>query len=93
MYLYQQTVYEETTVAMTEGMTVETSYVPSAYLAEILRLLQALSNMEDILNSPSLQGRDCEDLSRQEECLKVRINFYSFRSNTFLCGQSTEKSF
>ncbi|XP_077199086.1 dystrophin isoform X17 [Paroedura picta] len=66
----KQTVYEETTVALTESMTMETSYVPSAYLAEILRLLQALSNMEDILNSPSMQGRDCEDLGKQEECLK-----------------------
>lgn len=58
---------------MTEGVTVETSYVPSAYLAEILQLLQALSEVEDLLNSPSLQGRDCEDLVRQEECLKVGI--------------------
>uniref|UniRef100_A0A8D2Q6S3 Dystrophin n=1 Tax=Varanus komodoensis TaxID=61221 RepID=A0A8D2Q6S3_VARKO len=69
-YAQIQTVYEETTVVMTEGMTVETSYVPSAYLAEILQLLQALSNIEDLLNSPSLQGRDCEDFTRQEECLK-----------------------
>ncbi|XP_077199076.1 dystrophin isoform X9 [Paroedura picta] len=69
-YAQIQTVYEETTVALTESMTMETSYVPSAYLAEILRLLQALSNMEDILNSPSMQGRDCEDLGKQEECLK-----------------------
>ncbi|XP_033003089.1 dystrophin isoform X3 [Lacerta agilis] len=68
-YAQIQTVREETTVVMTEGMTVETSYVPSAYLAEILRLLQALSDVEDLLNSPSLQGRDCEDLVRQEECL------------------------
>ncbi|XP_048351416.1 dystrophin isoform X1 [Sphaerodactylus townsendi] len=69
-YAQIQTVHEETTVVMTESMTMETSYVPSAYLAEILRLLQALSDMEDILNSPSLQGRDCEDLGTQEECLK-----------------------
>ncbi|XP_053242944.1 dystrophin isoform X7 [Podarcis raffonei] len=68
-YAQIQTVREETTVVMTEGMTVETSYVPSAYLAEILRLLQALSDVEDLLNSPSLQGKDCEDLVRQEECL------------------------
>ncbi|KAJ6667635.1 hypothetical protein lerEdw1_016756 [Lerista edwardsae] len=69
-YAQIQTVYEETTVLMTEGVTVETSYVPSAYLAEILQLLQDLSDVEDLLNSPSLQGRDCEDLVRQEECLK-----------------------
>nr|XP_020646650.1 dystrophin isoform X6 [Pogona vitticeps] len=69
-YAQIQTVFEETTVVMTEGVTVETSYVPSAYLAEILQLLQALSEVEDLLNSPSLQGRDCEDLVRQEECLK-----------------------
>ncbi|XP_034970279.2 dystrophin isoform X11 [Zootoca vivipara] len=68
-YAQIQTVREETTVVMTESMTVETSYVPSAYLAEILRLLQALSDVEDLLNSPSLQGRDCEDLVKQEECL------------------------
>ncbi|XP_078246604.1 dystrophin isoform X11 [Pogona vitticeps] len=69
-YAQIQTVFEETTVVMTEGVAVETSYVPSAYLAEILQLLQALSEVEDLLNSPSLQGRDCEDLVRQEECLK-----------------------
>uniref|UniRef100_A0A8D0EDL3 Calponin-homology (CH) domain-containing protein n=1 Tax=Salvator merianae TaxID=96440 RepID=A0A8D0EDL3_SALMN len=69
-YAQIQTVCEETTVVMTEGMTMETSYVPSAYLAEILRLLQALSDVEDLLNSPILQGKDCEDLARQEECLK-----------------------
>ncbi|XP_016848209.2 dystrophin isoform X5 [Anolis carolinensis] len=69
-YAKIQTVFEETTVVMTEGMTMETSYVPSAYLAEILRLLQALSEVEDFLNAPSLQERDCEDLVRQEECLK-----------------------
>ncbi|KAJ7320669.1 hypothetical protein JRQ81_020180, partial [Phrynocephalus forsythii] len=69
-YAQIQTVFEETTVVMSEGVAVETSYVPSAYLAEILQLLQALSDVEDLLNSPSLQGRDCEDLVRQEECLK-----------------------
>ncbi|XP_042314822.1 dystrophin isoform X11 [Sceloporus undulatus] len=69
-YAQIQTVFEETAVVMTEGMTVETSYVPSAYLAEILRLLQVLSEVEDLLNSPILQGRDCEDLVKQEECLK-----------------------
>ncbi|XP_063161281.1 dystrophin isoform X1 [Candoia aspera] len=69
-YAQIQTVYEETTVLMTEGMTMETSYVPSAYLAEIQQLLQALSTMEDLLNSPTLQGKDYEDLVRKEENLK-----------------------
>lgn len=57
---------------MTESMTVETTYVPSTYLAEILQLLQALSEVEERLNSPVLQAKDCEDLVKQEECLKVR---------------------
>lgn len=57
---------------MTESMTVETTYVPSAYLAEILQLLQALSEVEERLNSPVLQVKDYEDLLRQEDCLKVR---------------------
>lgn len=57
---------------MTESMTVETTYVPSTYLAEILQLLQALSEVEERLNSPVLQVKDYEDLLRQEECLKVR---------------------
>ncbi|KAM6448274.1 dystrophin isoform 3-T3 [Liasis olivaceus] len=69
-YAQIQTVYEETTVLMTEGMKIETSYVPSAYLAEIQQLLQALSTMEDLLNSPTLQGKDYEDLVRKEEDLK-----------------------
>lgn len=53
-------------------MTVETTHVPSTYLAEILHLLQALSEVEERLNSPVLQAKDCEDLFKQEECLKVR---------------------
>lgn len=57
---------------MTESMTVETTYVPSTYLAEILQLLQALSEVEERLNSPVLQVKDYEDLLRQEDCLKVR---------------------
>nr|XP_014433950.1 dystrophin isoform X7 [Pelodiscus sinensis] len=69
-YAQIQTVYEETSDVMTEGMTVETTYVPSAYLSEILRLLQALSEVEDLLNSPDLQGRDYEELFKQEECIK-----------------------
>uniref|UniRef100_A0A8C2U5D8 Dystrophin n=1 Tax=Coturnix japonica TaxID=93934 RepID=A0A8C2U5D8_COTJA len=66
----KQTVHEDTTFVMTESMTVETTYVPSAYLAEILQLLQALSKVEERLNSPVLQAKDCEDLLKQEECLK-----------------------
>uniref|UniRef100_G1NP66 Dystrophin n=1 Tax=Meleagris gallopavo TaxID=9103 RepID=G1NP66_MELGA len=62
--------HEDTTFVMTESMTVETTYVPSTYLAEILQLLQALSEVEERLNSPVLQAKDCEDLLKQEECLK-----------------------
>uniref|UniRef100_A0A8C2U2E0 Dystrophin n=1 Tax=Coturnix japonica TaxID=93934 RepID=A0A8C2U2E0_COTJA len=69
-YAQIQTVHEDTTFVMTESMTVETTYVPSAYLAEILQLLQALSKVEERLNSPVLQAKDCEDLLKQEECLK-----------------------
>nr|XP_005995015.2 PREDICTED: dystrophin isoform X4 [Latimeria chalumnae] len=65
-----QTVYEETTVVVTEGMAVKTSYVPSAYLLEIYQLLRAVSDVEQLLNSPELHNRDYEDLSKQEECLK-----------------------
>ncbi|XP_027544747.1 dystrophin isoform X10 [Neopelma chrysocephalum] len=66
----KQTVREDTTFVMTETMTVETTHVPSTYLAEILHLLQALSEVEERLNSPVLQAKDCEDLFKQEECLK-----------------------
>ncbi|XP_032535449.1 dystrophin isoform X9 [Chiroxiphia lanceolata] len=66
----KQTVREDTTFVMTETVTVETSHVPSTYLAEILHLLQALSEVEERLNSPVLQAKDCEDLFKQEECLK-----------------------
>ncbi|XP_042722576.1 dystrophin isoform X11 [Lagopus leucura] len=69
-YAQIQTVHEDTTFVMTESMTVETAYVPSTYLAEILQLLQALSEVEERLNSPVLQAKDCEDLLKQEECLK-----------------------
>ncbi|XP_027744341.1 dystrophin isoform X8 [Empidonax traillii] len=66
----KQTVREDTTFVMTETMTVETTHVPSTYLAEIHHLLQALSEVEERLNSPVLQAKDCEDLFKQEECLK-----------------------
>ncbi|XP_032535447.1 dystrophin isoform X8 [Chiroxiphia lanceolata] len=69
-YAQIQTVREDTTFVMTETVTVETSHVPSTYLAEILHLLQALSEVEERLNSPVLQAKDCEDLFKQEECLK-----------------------
>ncbi|XP_027744427.1 dystrophin isoform X9 [Empidonax traillii] len=69
-YAQIQTVREDTTFVMTETMTVETTHVPSTYLAEIHHLLQALSEVEERLNSPVLQAKDCEDLFKQEECLK-----------------------
>ncbi|XP_027492255.1 dystrophin isoform X10 [Corapipo altera] len=69
-YAQIQTVREDTTFVMTETMTVETTHVPSTYLAEILHLLQALSEVEERLNSPVLQAKVCEDLFKQEECLK-----------------------
>ncbi|XP_009281325.1 PREDICTED: dystrophin isoform X2 [Aptenodytes forsteri] len=69
-YAQIQTVREDTTFVVTETMTVETTHVPSTYLAEILHLLQALSEVEERLNSPVLQAKDCEDLIKQEECLK-----------------------
>ncbi|XP_076211894.1 dystrophin isoform X11 [Aptenodytes patagonicus] len=69
-YAQIQTVHEDTTFVVTETMTVETTHVPSTYLAEILHLLQALSEVEERLNSPVLQAKDCEDLIKQEECLK-----------------------
>ncbi|XP_054021783.1 dystrophin isoform X5 [Dryobates pubescens] len=69
-YAQIQTVHEDTAFVVTETMTVETTHVPSTYLAEILHLLQALSEVEERLNSPVLQAKDCEDLLKQEECLK-----------------------
>ncbi|XP_068278928.1 LOW QUALITY PROTEIN: dystrophin [Nyctibius grandis] len=69
-YAQIQTVPEDTAFVVTETMTVETTHVPSTYLAEILHLLQALSEVEERLNSPILQAKDCEDLFKQEECLK-----------------------
>ncbi|XP_074953894.1 dystrophin isoform X9 [Phalacrocorax aristotelis] len=69
-YAQIQTVHEDTPFVVTETMTVETTHVPSTYLAEILRLLQALSEVEERLNSPVLRAKECEDLFKQEECLK-----------------------
>ncbi|NXM47158.1 DMD protein, partial [Gymnorhina tibicen] len=69
-YAQIQTVREDTTFVMTETRTMETTHVPSTYLAEILHLLQALSEVEERLNSPVLRAKDCEDLFKQEECLK-----------------------
>ncbi|XP_074714673.1 dystrophin isoform X8 [Strix uralensis] len=69
-YAQIQTVHEDTTFVVTETMTTETTHVPSTYLAEIIHLLQALSEVEEHLNSPVLQAKDCEDLFKQEECLK-----------------------
>ncbi|XP_062464080.1 dystrophin isoform X14 [Pezoporus occidentalis] len=69
-YAQIQTVHEDTTSVVTETMTVKTTYVPSTYLEEILHLLQALSEVEESLNSPVLQAKDYEDLFKQEECLK-----------------------
>uniref|UniRef100_A0A8C0IGH3 Dystrophin n=1 Tax=Bubo bubo TaxID=30461 RepID=A0A8C0IGH3_BUBBB len=69
-YAQIQTVHEDTTFVVTETMTMETTHVPSTYLAEIIHLLQALSEVEEHLNSPVLQAKDCEDLFKQEACLK-----------------------
>ncbi|XP_075446382.1 dystrophin isoform X4 [Ascaphus truei] len=69
-YAQIQTVHEESTGLMTEGMKVESSYVPSAYLADIARLLQSVAEVELLLNSSSLNVKDCEDLAKQEHCLK-----------------------
>uniref|UniRef100_A0A663MFC2 Dystrophin n=1 Tax=Athene cunicularia TaxID=194338 RepID=A0A663MFC2_ATHCN len=69
-YAQIQTVHEDTTFVVTETMTMETTHVPSTYLADIIHLLQALSEVEEHLNSPVLQAKDCEDLFKQEECLK-----------------------
>ncbi|XP_061855860.1 dystrophin isoform X7 [Colius striatus] len=69
-YAQIQTVLEDPTSMVTETVTVETTHVPSTYLTEIIHLLQALSEVEEHLNSPILQAKDCEDLLKQEECLK-----------------------
>ncbi|XP_067848895.1 dystrophin isoform X13 [Heptranchias perlo] len=70
-YAQIQNIYEENIVTvLTERILPETSYVPSAYLAEIRQLHQAVSDVEVLLNSPELQAKDFEDFSKQEDCLK-----------------------
>ncbi|XP_041067968.1 dystrophin isoform X1 [Carcharodon carcharias] len=66
-----QSIYEENIVTvLTEGILPETSYVPSAYLAEIRQLHQAVCDVEVLLNSLELQTKDFEDFSKQDSCLK-----------------------
>nr|XP_033805580.1 dystrophin isoform X6 [Geotrypetes seraphini] len=65
-----QTASDEATRMGTKAVALDTSYVPSAYLAEILRLLQSVSDVGRLLNRPDLKVKDCEDLSKQEEALK-----------------------
>ncbi|XP_078415979.1 dystrophin isoform X2 [Cetorhinus maximus] len=66
-----QSIYEENIVTvLTEGILPETSYVPSAYLAEIWQLHQAVFDVEVQLNSLELQTKDFEDFSKQDSCLK-----------------------
>ncbi|RXM31709.1 Dystrophin [Acipenser ruthenus] len=70
-----QTVYGETTVVTTEGVTVETSHVPSAYLAEIRCLLHSIAEVEFLLNSPEYWAGNFHNFSNQEDCLKnVKYN-------------------
>ncbi|KAM4797278.1 dystrophin [Rhinophrynus dorsalis] len=73
-YAQIQTVHEESTGSLTEEMKVETPNVPSAESAHLLQaiahLLQAIADVELLLNSSSLNRKDCEDLAKQEECLK-----------------------
>ncbi|XP_043313635.1 dystrophin isoform X3 [Cervus canadensis] len=64
------TVHEESVVVMTEDMPLEISYVPSTYLTEITHVLQALSEVEQLLNAPDLCAKDFQDLFKQEESLK-----------------------
>ncbi|XP_078088642.1 dystrophin-like isoform X13 [Mustelus asterias] len=66
-----QSTYEEKIVTvLTEGILPETSYVPSAYLAEIRQLHQAVCDVELLFNSPELQTKDFEEFSKQDICLK-----------------------
>ncbi|XP_072370092.1 dystrophin isoform X14 [Scyliorhinus torazame] len=66
-----QSTYEEKIVTvLTEGILPETSYVPSAYLAEIRQLHQAVCDVEVLLKSLELQTKDFEDFSQQDTCLK-----------------------
>ncbi|XP_071992024.1 dystrophin isoform X10 [Engystomops pustulosus] len=90
----KQTVHEESTRSMIEGMKVDASNVPSTYLAEIARLLQSIAEVDLLLNSSYLNKKDCEDLSKQDDCLKNikeilgrlsgQIGFTQGRKNTVL---------
>ncbi|XP_055249425.1 dystrophin isoform X2 [Moschus berezovskii] len=64
------TVREESVMVMTEDMPLEISYVPSTYLTEITHVLEALSEVEQLLNAPDLCAKDFQDLFKQEESLK-----------------------
>ncbi|KAM3935036.1 dystrophin isoform 6-T6 [Leptodactylus fuscus] len=93
-YAQIQTVHEESTRSMIEGMKVDASNVPSTYLAEIARLLQSIAEVDLLLNSSYLNKKDCEELSKQDECLKSakeilgrlsgQIGFTQSRKNTVL---------
>ncbi|XP_069746216.1 dystrophin isoform X6 [Narcine bancroftii] len=70
-YAPNPNIYEESIVTMlSERIVPEPSYVPSAYLAEIRQLHQAVCDVEVLLNSPELQAKDFEDFSKQDVCLK-----------------------
>ncbi|XP_041114936.1 dystrophin isoform X1 [Polyodon spathula] len=70
-----QTVYEETTVVTTEGVTVETSHAPSAFLAEIRWLLHSVAEVEFLLNSPEYWAGNFHNFTNQEDCLQnVKYN-------------------
>ncbi|XP_069827108.1 dystrophin isoform X8 [Dendropsophus ebraccatus] len=93
-YAQIQTVHEESTRSMIEGMKVDASNVPSTYLAEIARLQQSIAEVDLLLNSSCLNKKDCEELSKQDECLKNakeilgrlsgQIGFTQSRKNTVL---------
>ncbi|XP_032889087.1 dystrophin isoform X3 [Amblyraja radiata] len=64
-------IFEENIVTvLSEGILPEPSYVPSAYLAEIRQLHQAVCDVDVLLNSLELQVKDFEDFSKQDACLK-----------------------
>lgn len=68
----QTNIFEENIVTvLSEGILPEPSYVPSAYLAEIRQLHQAVCDVDVLLNSLELQVKDFEDFSKQDACLKV----------------------
>ncbi|XP_072270336.1 dystrophin isoform X1 [Pyxicephalus adspersus] len=69
-YAQIQTVHEESTHSLIEGMKVDASYVPSTYLAEIARFLQSIAEVDLLLNSSCFNKKDCEDLAKKDECLK-----------------------